>query len=312
MLMALKNGVSVVCPVYRSARTLESLVGQICEHLEGRSDFELILVDDRSPDSSWAEILRISQEISSVRGIRLGRNVGQHGALLAGIRSARFDKIVTIDDDLQNPPSEIIRLVQALDLNGGVVYGNSVNIKQKMWRKVSSVAAKRLFKKFLGFESAVNIGPFRAFNTNLRDAFSGEIGPSVSIDSLLTWSTSTFCSIEVQHHPRLQGKSHYSFRKLVRFMIDTATSYSVVPLRLATTLGSIVIVLGFVMFLWVTLRPLLTGVSVPGFPMLAASLAIFSGTQLLVLGILGEYIGKMHFRVMNKPSYVIVDSSEDN
>jgi undecaprenyl-phosphate 4-deoxy-4-formamido-L-arabinose transferase len=200
--------------------------------------------------------------------------------------------------------------VQALDSNGGVVYGVSTDVKQKLWRKASSVGAKQLFKKFLGFDSAVNISSFRAFETNLRDAFSGEIGPSVSIDSLLTWSTSTFCSIDVQHHPRLQGKSHYSFRKLVRFMIDTATGYSVVPLRLATTLGSIVTILGFVMFLWVTLRPLLTGVSVPGFPLLAASLAIFSGTQLLVLGILGEYIGKMHFRVMNKPSYVIVDSSE--
>ena len=93
-------------------------------------------------------------------------------------------------------------------------------------------------------------------------------------------------------------------------MINSATSYSVVPLRLATTLGSIVTILGFIMFLWVTLRPLFSGVSVPGFPLLAASLAIFSGTQLLVLGILGEYIGKMHFRVMNKPSFVIVESSE--
>jgi undecaprenyl-phosphate 4-deoxy-4-formamido-L-arabinose transferase len=254
--------------------------------------------------------VQISRENSAVRGIRLGRNVGQHGALLAGIRSARFDKIVTIDDDLQNPPSEVIKLVQTLDSNGGVVYGVSADVKQKMWRRASSIGAKQLFKKFLGFDSAVDISSFRAFETNLRDAFSGEIGPSVSIDSLLTWSTSTFCSIDVQHHPRLQGKSHYSFRKLVRFMIDTATGYSVVPLRLATTLGSIVTIFGFVMFLWVTIRPLLTGVTVPGFPLLAASLAIFSGTQLLVLGILGEYIGKMHFRVMNKPSYVIVDSSE--
>jgi glycosyltransferase involved in cell wall biosynthesis len=308
--MALKDGISVVCPVYSSAQTLESLVGQICEHLEGRYDFELILVDDRSPDYSWAEILKISKENAAVCGIRLGRNVGQHSALLAGIRNARFDKIVTLDDDLQNPPSEVIKLVQALDSNGGVVYGVSTDVKQKLWRKASSVGAKQLFKKFLGFESAVSISSFRAFETNLRDAFSGEIGPSVSIDSLLTWSTSTFCSIDVQHHPRLQGKSHYNFRKLVRFMIDTATGYSVVPLRLATTLGSIVTILGFIMFLWVTLRPLLTGVSIPGFPLLAASLAIFSGTQLLVLGILGEYIGKMHFRVMNKPSYVIVDSSE--
>ena len=308
--MSLELGVSLVCPVYCSAQTLRILVDEICTCLNGTHRFEILLIDDRSPDSSWLEILEISKENSAVRGIRLGRNVGQHGALLAGIRSARFDKIVTIDDDLQNPPSEVIKLVQTLDSNGGVVYGVSTDVKQKLWRKASSVGAKQLFKKFLGFDSAVNISSFRAFETNLRDAFSGEIGPSVSIDSLLTWSTSTFHSIDVQHHPRLQGKSHYSFRKLVRFMIDTATGYSVVPLRLATTLGSIVIVLGFVMFLWVTLRPLLTGVSVPGFPLLAASLAIFSGTQLLVLGILGEYIGKMHFRVMNKPSYVIVDSSE--
>lgn len=308
--MSLELGVSLVCPVYCSAQTLRILVDEICACLNGAYKFEILLIDDRSTDTSWLEILQISKENSAVRGIRLGRNVGQHGALLAGIRSARFDKIVTIDDDLQNPPSEVIKLVQTLDSNGGVVYGVSTDVKQKLWRKASSVGAKQLFKKFLGFDSAVNISSFRAFETNLRDAFSGEIGPSVSIDSLLTWSTSTFCSIDVQHHPRLQGKSHYSFRKLVRFMIDTATGYSVVPLRLATTLGSIVTILGFVMFLWVTLRPLLTGVSVPGFPLLAASLAIFSGTQLLVLGILGEYIGKMHFRVMNKPSYVIVDSSE--
>jgi undecaprenyl-phosphate 4-deoxy-4-formamido-L-arabinose transferase len=306
----LEIGISLVCPVYCSAQTLRILVDQICTSLNGTHKFEILLIDDRSPDSSWLEISQISKENSAVRGIRLGRNVGQHGALLAGIRSARFDKIVTIDDDLQNPPSEVIKLVQTLDSNGGVVYGVSADVKQKMWRRASSIGAKQLFKKFLGFDSAVNISSFRAFETNLRDAFSGEIGPSVSIDSLLTWSTSTFCSIDVQHHPRLQGKSHYSFRKLVRFMIDTATGYSVVPLRLATTLGSIVTIFGFVMFLWVTIRPLLTGVTVPGFPLLAASLAIFSGTQLLVLGILGEYIGKMHFRVMNKPSYVIVDSSE--
>jgi glycosyltransferase involved in cell wall biosynthesis len=306
----LEIGISLICPVYCSAQTLRILVDQICACLNGVYKFEILLIDDRSPDSSWLEILQISRENSAVRGIRLGRNVGQHGALLAGIRNARFDKIVTIDDDLQNPPSEVIKLVQTLDSNGGVVYGVSADVKQKMWRKASSIGAKQLFKKFLGFDSAVNISSFRAFETNLRNAFSGEIGPSVSVDSLLTWSTSTFCSIDVQHHPRLQGKSHYSFRKLVRFMIDTATGYSVVPLRLATTLGSIVTIFGFVMFLWVTLRPLLTGVTVPGFPLLAASLAIFSGTQLLVLGILGEYIGKMHFRVMNKPSYVIVDSSE--
>jgi glycosyltransferase involved in cell wall biosynthesis len=190
--VSLELGVSLVCPVYCSAQTLRILVEEICTCLNGTYKFEILLIDDRSPDSSWLEILQISKENSAVRGIRLGRNVGQHGALLAGIRSARFDKIVTIDDDLQNPPSEVIKLVQALESNGGVVYGVSTDVKQKLWRKASSVGAKQLFKKFLGFDSAVNISSFRAFETNLRDAFSGEIGPSVSIDSLLTWSTSTF------------------------------------------------------------------------------------------------------------------------
>ena len=113
--MSLELGVSLVCPVYCSAQTLRILVDEICTRLNGAYKFEILLIDDRSPDSSWLEILQISKENSAVRGIRLGRNVGQHGALLAGIRNARFDKIVTIDDDLQNPPSEVIKLVQALD-----------------------------------------------------------------------------------------------------------------------------------------------------------------------------------------------------
>ena len=155
--MSLELGVSLVCPVYCSAQTLRILVDEICTSLNGAYKFEILLIDDRSTDSSWLEILQISKENSAVRGIRLGRNVGQHGALLAGIRSARFDKIVTIDDDLQNPPSEVIKLVQALDSNGGVVYGVSTDVKQKLWRKASSIGAKKLFKKFLGFDSAVKI-----------------------------------------------------------------------------------------------------------------------------------------------------------
>ena len=147
--MSAKNGISLVCPVYNSARTLRTLVDQLCQCLSGRYEFEILLVDDRSSDSSWLEISQISKENTAVRGIRLGRNVGQHGALLAGIRSARFDKIVTIDDDLQNPPTEVIMLVQALELTGGVVYGVSTDTKQKMWRKASSVGAKKCLRSFL-------------------------------------------------------------------------------------------------------------------------------------------------------------------
>jgi undecaprenyl-phosphate 4-deoxy-4-formamido-L-arabinose transferase len=289
---------------------LEHLVDEICKALSTSFKFEIILVDDGSKDSSWAKILQICDSNPCVHGIRLNRNFGQHSALLAGIRSAQYEVTVTLDDDLQNPPVEIPKLLNALTGGIDVVYGVGIKSEHSRWRKLTSVFIRRLFYLLLGYSEANQISSFRAFRTHLRNGFAGNLGPSISVDSLLTWSTESFKHVYVEHRKRLSGKSNYGMIRLIQHMINSATGYSVVPLRLATTLGSIVTIFGFVMFLWVTLRPLFTGVSVPGFPLLAASLAIFSGTQLLVLGILGEYIGKMHFRVMNKPSYVIVDSSE--
>jgi glycosyltransferase involved in cell wall biosynthesis len=308
--VSLKNEVSVVCPVYCSEATLERLVDEICKALSTSFKFEIILVDDGSKDSSWAKIIQICDSNPYVHGIRLNRNFGQHSALLAGIRSAQYEVTVTLDDDLQNPPVEIPKLLNALTGGIDVVYGVGIKSEHSRWRKLTSVLIRRLFYLLLGYSEANQISSFRAFRTHLRNGFAGNLGPSISVDSLLTWSTESFKHVNVEHRKRLSGKSNYGMIRLVQHMINSATGYSVVPLRLATTLGSIVTIFGFVMFLWVTLRPLFTGASVPGFPLLAASLAIFSGTQLLVLGILGEYIGKMHFRVMNKPSYVIVDSSE--
>ncbi len=310
--MSLKNEVSVVCPVYCSEATLEHLVNEICRALTTGFKFEIILVDDGSRDSSWNKILQICDSNPYVRGIRLNRNFGQHGALLAGIRSAQYEITVTLDDDLQNPPVEIPKLLNALTSGIDVVYGVGIKSEHSVWRKLTSRFIRRLFYLLLGYSEASQISSFRAFRTHLRNGFAGNLGPSISIDSLLTWSTESFKHVDVEHRKRMSGKSNYGLIRLIQHMINSATSYSVVPLRLATTLGSIVTILGFIMFLWVTLRPLFSGVSVPGFPLLAASLAIFSGTQLLVLGILGEYIGKMHFRVMNKPSFVIVESSEKN
>jgi undecaprenyl-phosphate 4-deoxy-4-formamido-L-arabinose transferase len=288
------------------------LVNEICRALTTGFKFEIILVDDGSRDSSWNKILQICDSNPYVRGIRLNRNFGQHGALLAGIRSAQYEITVTLDDDLQNPPVEIPKLLNALTSGIDVVYGVGIKSEHSVWRKLTSRFIRRLFYLLLGYSEASQISSFRAFRTHLRNGFAGNLGPSISIDSLLTWSTESFKHVDVEHRKRMSGKSNYGLIRLIQHMINSATSYSVVPLRLATTLGSIVTILGFIMFLWVTLRPLFSGVSVPGFPLLAASLAIFSGTQLLVLGILGEYIGKMHFRVMNKPSFVIVESSEKN
>ena len=289
-------------PVFGSEPTLDLLVDQVCANIPS-PEYEVIFVDDKSKDGSWNKIVEISRSNKRVRGIRLGKNVGQHSALLAGIRSAGFSTIVTLDDDLQNPPSEIPKLLSALTDSVDVVYGVSRNRKHAKWRNASSFFVGRLFSWCLGYTESSQVSQFRAFRTRLRDGFAGEIGPSVSIDSLLTWSTSSFTEVEVKHDSRKFGRSNYGFQKLLKHFLDTATSYSIVPLRLTIFFGVLATLFGLLLFLWVLIRPFFSNGSVPGFPLLAASLAIFSGTQLLMLGVLGEYIGKIHFRVMNKPTY---------
>ena len=307
--MRYQPGVSIVVPTYKSPTTLTELVERT-ESL-GLSAFEIIIVDDGNNDATWEQIGLLSQSKKFVVGLRLGRNFGQHSALLAGVRKAKYSQIVTIDDDLQNPPEEIPNLLAKLVNGVDVVYGVSTQVRQNVWRRFTSRTAKAIFARVLGFESAISISSFRAFQTQLREGFAGELGPHVSLDALLTWSTSRFSTLEVEHHARRVGKSNYSFTKLVRFMLDTATSYSTRPLRLATTIGFITTLFGLLLLVWVVGNAIFVGDSVPGFPFLAASIAVFSGVQLVVLGILGEYLGKIHFRAMNKPTFSVSETTED-
>ena len=307
--MRYQTGVSIVVPTYKSPTTLTELVERT-ESL-GLSAFEIIIVDDGNNDATWEQIGLLSQSKKFVVGLRLGRNFGQHSALLAGVRKAKYSQIVTIDDDLQNPPEEIPNLLAKLVNGVDVVYGVSTQVRQNVWRRFTSRTAKAIFARVLGFESAISISSFRAFQTQLREGFAGELGPHVSLDALLTWSTSRFSTLEVEHHARRVGKSNYSFTKLVRFMLDTATSYSTRPLRLATTIGFITTLFGLLLLVWVVGNAIFIGDSVPGFPFLAASIAVFSGVQLVVLGILGEYLGKIHFRAMNKPTFSVSETTED-
>ena len=306
--MELSHGISIVIPIYCSEFSIKTLVDEVCANMIGH-DFEIILVDDKSKDNSWSRIVEVALANHKVRGMRLGKNFGQHSALLAGIRSARFNTTVTLDDDLQNPPSEIYKLLSALTPEVDVVYGVSSNRKHARWRNASSFFVGKFFTLCLGYEESSKISQFRAFKTQLREGFSLDIGPNVSIDSLLTWSTSSFKQVQVKHESRKFGHSNYSLLKLVKHLLDTATSYSVVPLRLSILLGLAATFFGLILFLWVLIPTLFSNGSVPGFPSLAASLAIFSGTQLLMLGVLGEYIGKIHFRVMNKPTYLIAETT---
>lgn len=298
--------VSVVIPVYNSSMILPKLIERLnCVVPKCASAWEIILVNDASQDQSWEIIKELSSRFLWIRGIDLLRNVGQHNALLCGIRHAEYDTIITIDDDLQNPPEEIPALLVKLESGLDAVYGVPEHPQHGFLRDIASTITKIMLQNGMGAEIARNISAFRAFRSQLRESFEFYRGPFVSIDVLLTWGTTRFGSVRVRHEPRSIGSSGYTLRSLITHAVNMMTGFSVVPLQFASIVGFGFTVLGFVTFSYVLGRFLIQGSPVPGFPFLASIIAIFSGAQLFALGVIGEYLARIHFRLMDRPVYTI-------
>jgi len=302
---------SVVIPVYRSAGILPALLARLEPVLaEHASEFELLLIDDNSPDESWSVVRALAAEHPWVRGVRMMRNYGQHNALLCGIRRARHALVVTMDDDLQHPPEEIPRLLAELAKGHDVVYGSPEREQHGLLRDAASVVTKLALQNAMGSSTARRSSAFRVFRTDLRRAFEGYRGQFVSIDVLLTWGTTRFSAVSVRHDPRKEGVSSYTLRKLVTHALNMLTGFSVFPLQLASLTGFVLTLFGVGILAFVVVRYLMQGSgSAPGFPFLASIIAIFSGAQLFALGIMGEYLARMHFRMMERPTYAVGDET---
>jgi glycosyltransferase involved in cell wall biosynthesis len=299
------TALSVVVPVYNSAEILPELLARLGEVLARESpDFEVLLVNDGSRDGSWAAIEALAARHPWVRGIDLMRNYGQHNALLCGIRAARGEVTITLDDDLQHRPEDIPALLARLDEGTDVVYGTAQEERHGLFRDAASRLTKLALERTMGAETARLVSAFRVFRTRLRDAFAGAHG-GIPLDVLLTWGTTRFRAVPVRHERRRSGVSNYSFRKLARHALSMITGFSVLPLRLASLLALLFTLFGFGALVWVVGRTLIQGVAVPGFAMIASLVAILSGVQLLSLGILGEYVARIHLRLMDSPPYAV-------
>jgi undecaprenyl-phosphate 4-deoxy-4-formamido-L-arabinose transferase len=308
---AIQTPVSIVVPVYNSESSLPLLYERLNAVMTGqRRGFELILVDDGSRDESWAVICRLAAQHTNVRGFHMLRNYGQHNALLCGIRAAGHRFIATMDDDLQNPPEELPRLLEELEKGYDVVYGTPQKQTHGLFRDAASTLTKVILQRAMGAGVARNLSAFRVFRTELRSAFADYRGSYVSIDVLLTWGARRYSAIPVRNDPRVFGESNYTFYKLVSHAINITTGFSTLPLKLASVAGFACTVFGLAILAWVTVGYLLHGSSVPGFAFLASMTAIFSGAQLFTLGIFGEYLARIHVRSMDKPSYTIGESTE--
>jgi glycosyltransferase involved in cell wall biosynthesis len=229
--------VSVVIPVFNGAAQIQELVDRLALVLSSISNqFEIILVNDGSRDSSWETISRLAKEHPWIRGIDLARNYGQHNALLAGIRAARYDVIVTVDDDLQHPPEEIPALVEKLGQGYDLVYGIPRTHQREAWRIIASYLM-RLILLGLGADGAARGSSFRAFRSPLREAFAQYQSPFVAIDVLLARASPRFGWVSIQHAPRRSGSSTYTLRKLISLAFTFITTNSHWPFYVALAVG---------------------------------------------------------------------------
>jgi glycosyltransferase involved in cell wall biosynthesis len=215
------RGISAVCPVFNGEASLGELYHRLVSALSlVAAEYEIVFVNDQSSDKSWKIIASLAAQDPRVHGIDLMRNYGQHNALLCGIRAARFDTIVTLDDDLQHPPEEIAKLLERLDEGYDVVYGTPKKQQSGWTRALASKAVRLALRSAVGYEVAKNVSPFRAFRAQLREAFTGYHTSFVSVDVLLTWATTRFGAVSVRFDPRFAGSSNYTLSRLLSHALD--------------------------------------------------------------------------------------------
>ncbi len=299
---------SIVIPVYKGVETLPILLEKLAIELPRTCDkYEVILVDDGSPDNSWEIISTFSKKYSWIRGIRLMRNYGQQNATLCGVRNARYPITVTMDDDLQHPPEEIHKLLGKFAEGFDVVYGAPHQLPNDIIRNMITRLTKKLLSYVMGVPSMKHISAFCAFRTELRNAFANFQSPDFTLDVLLSWGTSKFTYVYVILNKA--KKSNYGFFKLAAQALLILTGFSTAPLRFATITGFLMTIVGLAVLVYVTIIFFSEG-SVPGFPFLASIIALFSGTQLFSLGIFGEYLGTIFKRSMDRPPYIVEETIE--
>jgi glycosyltransferase involved in cell wall biosynthesis len=297
---------SVVIPVFRSSATLRLLAARLFAVLNDAGlAYEIVLVEDGGDDDSW-QILRDlhAENGDRIVAIQLMRNYGQHNALMCGFRHARGEVVVTMDDDLQNPPEEIPKLLEAMRTGGyDLVYGRYATKRHSTWRNSGSALVGRFYR--LVFASSIQVTSFRAIHRSLLETIFAYDLNFTFIDGLLAWNTQRIGQVDVDHQPRSAGRSGYSLRKLIVLGLNLFTNFSLLPLQVVSAIGVAVSSAGFLLALYYLVLALLSRIAVPGYASIIITILIIGGTQLLALGIIGEYLGRLHLNVNRKPQYQV-------
>jgi len=295
-------GLSIVIPVYRGATTIGRLVDELAR-LDPVGGLEVILVNDGSPDNS-GEVCRslLDSSVVPLTYIEHARNYGEHNAVMTGLRHARGAYVITMDDDLQNPPEEVLRLYDHARLGGwDVVYTRYAEKKHAGWRNLGSYFANRVADRLLDKPKGLYLSSFRCMSALVVQAVARYSGPYPYVDGLIMQVTQRIGSIEVSHLPRAEGRSNYNLRRLVRLWLNLATSFSLAPLRLATYAGALMALAGLIGAIATIAEALVTHDTPSGWASIMVVILLVSGVQSMILGILGEYVGRTFLSANGKP-----------
>ena len=298
--------VSVVIPVFNEELVLHEFYPRLKKEAEswGKS-YELLFVDDGSTDNSFELICKWKKIDSNIRVVKFTRNFGQQAAVLAGFRESRGNIVVQIDSDLQNPPEEIKRLLGAFTDEVDLVVTISRKRRDSSLRILGSKVLHSLAQALFGNRFKLNLSSFRAMRRSVIEKIDQCQDRSRYMAVLMSWMAVPTVHVEVDHHLRKMGQTKYGVLPLLRLTWDLITGYSNFPLRLVTYLGLLGAGVGFAIMMFLLYQRLVAGILIEGFVVLSAVFSFFAGVQLLSIGFLGEYLGRVHLKIQNRPEYIV-------
>lgn len=303
--------ISIVIPCYNSDQTIGSVVDEIVEVVGDKLDYEIILVNDGSTQKLWEVINKLVEVYSpKVRGIRFAKNFGQHAALMAGYRESKGDIVIQMDDDGQSDPRGIFTLLSKINEGYDVVFARYPKVKETLFRRIGSEFNRRMCISFLGMPKDLKPMSFSAMRRYVIDEMIRYERPYPYVGGLMYRATSNVCDVEIDHRERAVGKSNYNIKKLFKLWLNGFTAFSVKPLEATAVIGTIIALIGFIFALVVIIRKIAGFNVLVGWSSMISIMLIVGGLNMIMLGIVGEYIGRIYICLNNAPQYVIRDRCE--
>lgn len=303
----MKKKISFVIPCYRSEHTIEHVVAEICETMKGMEQYscEIILVNDCSPDGTWAAIRRLCQQDSRIKGINFARNFGQHAALMAGLRQSGGEYVVCLDDDGQTPADEVGKLLEKLEEGYDAVYASYAHKQHSLFRNLGSKVNELMTRIMLEKPKELYISSYFAVRRFVVEDMIRYENSYPYVIGLVLRATKNITNVEVNHREREEGSSGYTLKKLFALWFNGFTAFSVKPLRIATGIGCLSAAVGFLYGLYTIVKRLINPAVPMGFSSTMAAIVFFGGMIMIMLGMIGEYIGRIYISLNNSPQYVI-------